>query len=136
MQRYVLNDATECLKKVFNNVLEQFKSIVCPWIRRNMAAPIGVTVCRSDGVAELTQNNQVIVNGPKTDPDSNGRVYQKLGPDDAKEFDWRKKLGTALMNHLNEIEPGKIDTGRRSYDRKVRITANDTRQRICFKQTT
>lgn len=99
-----------------------------------MAAPIGVTICRSDGVAEVTQNNQVTVNGPKTDPDSNGRVYQKLGPDDAKEFDWRKKLGTALMNHLNELEPGRIDTGRSSYDRKVRITANDTRQRIYFEK--
>lgn len=101
-----------------------------------MAYPIGITICRSDGVAELTQNNQIIVNGPKVEPDSNGRVYQKLGPDDAKELDWRKKLGTALMNHLNDIEPGKIDTGRSSHDRKVRITANDNRQRICFEEVT
>lgn len=77
-----------------------------------MTSPIGVTICRSDGVSNYRSNDQFIVNGPRTEPDANGRVYQKLGPDDAKGYDWRKKLGTALIKHLSDREPGRFEKGK------------------------
>jgi hypothetical protein len=99
-----------------------------------MASPIGVTICRSDGVSTYVSNDLTIVNGPKVEPDANGRVYQKLGADDAKEYDWRKKLGTALMKHLRDLEPERIEKGNRSCNLTVQIVANDIRQRVCFEK--
>lgn len=93
-----------------------------------MASPIGVTICRSDGVSSYQSNDQTVVNGPRTEPDANGRVYQRLGPDDAKEYDWRKKLGTALMKKL---EP---ENGNSSCNLTLQIVANDTSQRVYFEE--
>jgi hypothetical protein len=73
-----------------------------------MGPPIGITICRSDGVPTYVSNGQTVVNGPKIGPDTIGRVYQKLESDDAKEYDWRKKLGAALML---AIEPDKHKNG-------------------------
>lgn len=71
-----------------------------------MAPYIGVTICRSDGVLEYTANSTIIPNSPKVEqkPDAKGRVYKKLGPNDAKELEWRRKLGAKMMTSLGKAE--------------------------------
>jgi hypothetical protein len=76
-----------------------------------MAPYIGVTICRSDGVQEYNINGTLVTNGPKVEakPDAKGRVYKKLGSDDVKALEWRKKLGAKVMASFGEAEhKGKI----------------------------
>jgi hypothetical protein len=77
-----------------------------------MAPYIGVTVCRSDGMSEYNVNNSVVINGPKAEqkPDAKGRVYKKLGPNDPKELEWRRKLGAKMMASFGDAaDKGKIE---------------------------
>lgn len=71
-----------------------------------MAPYIGVTVCRSDGVHQYNVNNTMVINGPKAEaqPDAKGRVYKRLGLNDPKNVEWRKKLGTKMMASFGEAE--------------------------------
>ena len=77
-----------------------------------MAPYFPVTICRSDGQPEIITKGGVIeLNQPtpaqlSDTPDANGNVdcYKKLGPEETKAVDWRRKLGGMLMNLLGGKE--------------------------------
>lgn len=74
---------------------------------RRMAPYVPLVVCRSDGVQEYVHNGISTPNQPKpkdleATPNAQGLVsiYKKVGPDDMKALQWRRKLAGMLMELL------------------------------------
>jgi len=65
-----------------------------------------ITILRSDGVLEIMHKGVRELNQPTPEqldetPDANGMVdcYRKIGFNDTKSLDWRKKIGGMLKNY-------------------------------------
>lgn len=90
-----------------------------------MAPYLPLYVLRSDGKAEVvTKARKKELNVPTDDqlstrPDAKGNVdyFKELEAGDAKEVDWRRKLGGMLIGEIGgQTHTGKEDTGRSRRD--------------------